>query len=99
MTARGALEGRIAVVTGSTSGVGRAIADGFLAAGANVVVNGRSSSKLTEADWGENRERVHFIAADLMLGEDCDRLIDETVAHFGGLDILVNNCGSMARTG
>lgn len=97
----GVLDGRIALVTAGTSGIGRGIADGFLLAGAHVVVNGRSTAKAQEAlaGWREHRERVCFIAADVTQRADCDRLIDQSISHFGGLDILVNNCGAMAWTG
>ena len=97
----GALDGRVALVTGGTSGIGRAIADGFLRAGARVVANGRSSEKAQAAldGWSEHGERVCFIAADVTRGADCDRLVDQSHAQFGGLHILVNNCGAMAWTG
>ena len=64
-------------------------------------MNGRSREKARAAllGWSEHGERVCFIAADVTHRADCDRLVDETVAHFGGLDILVNNAGAMARTG
>ena len=51
------------------------------------------------AGWREYGERVCFIAADGTQSADCDRLVDQTIAHFGGLHILVNNCGGMAWTG
>jgi 3-hydroxybutyrate dehydrogenase len=97
----GSLDGRIALVTAGTSGIGRGIAEGFLRAGARVVVNGRSRARADAAlvAWSEFDDRVHFIAADVSAGVECNRLIDESIAHFGGLDILVNNCGAMSRTG
>ncbi len=96
-----ALDGRVALITAGTSGIGRGIADGFLRAGARVVVNGRSTNRAEAAlaEWSEFRDRVFFIPADVTRGDECDRLVDESIAHFGGLDILVNNVGSMSRTG
>ena len=88
------LEGRVAVVTGGTRGIGRAIAEAFLEEGANVVVSGRSADKgrqaLAEIDAGK---RAHFIAGDVMSQSDVESLIDESAEHFGSLDILVNNAG------
>jgi 3-hydroxybutyrate dehydrogenase len=96
-----ALEGRVALVTAGTSGIGRGIADGFLRAGARVVVNGRSTARADAAlaGWTEFGDAVCFIAADVSVGAECDRLVDESIAQFGRLDILVNNCGAMSRTG
>ena len=95
------LDGRVAMVTAATSGIGRGIADGFLRAGARVVVNGRSAERAHEAldAWSDYGDSVCFITADVTQGADCDRLVDQSIAHFGGLDILVNNVGTMARTG
>ena len=65
------------------------------------MVNGRSSEKaqVALAGWREYGDRVCFIAADVTTRADCDRLVDQSIAQFGGLHILVNNCGAMARTG
>jgi NAD(P)-dependent dehydrogenase (short-subunit alcohol dehydrogenase family) len=93
------LEGRIALITGSTSGIGRAIALRFAENGARVVVTGRRES------WGlevvarirESDGRAEFYRADLASDEDGRRLVDFTVQTFGGLDILVNNAGMVPR--
>jgi 3-hydroxybutyrate dehydrogenase len=97
----GALDGRVALVTAGTTGIGRGIADGFLRAGASVVVNGRSSAKAEAAlaGWDDVGDNVRFIAADVTVGAECDRLVDQSIDHFGRLDILVNNCGAMSWTG
>ncbi|MEY4361144.1 MAG: hypothetical protein RL391_450, partial [Actinomycetota bacterium] len=93
----GTLDGRVACVTGGTRGIGLAIAKAFLAEGARVVINGRDPSKaaktLAEIDAGD---RVHFIAGDVKRREDCEAVVDGTVAHFGRLDILVANAGGAA---
>ncbi|MEZ4217259.1 MAG: glucose 1-dehydrogenase [Myxococcota bacterium] len=87
------LEGRVALVTGSTRGLGRAMARGFAAAGARVVVSGRSQdacdavAREIEADGGE----AIGIAAEMERMADLDRLVEGTVARFGALDVLVNN--------
>ncbi len=94
----GELTGRVAVITGGTRGIGRAIAEGFLADGANVVINGRDAAKgeLAIAEIGAG-ESVHFVQGNAAMREDCDRLIAETVAHYGRIDILVNNAGGSSN--
>lgn len=90
------LTGKVAVVTGSTKGIGLAIAEAMVAAGAAVVVSSR-----TEDDTHEVAGRLGAHASGKVMGIPCDvadphacqRLIDATVAHFGRLDILVNNAG------
>ncbi len=90
----GELDGRVAVVTSSTRGLGRAIAGAFLDEGASLVLNGRSEAKgrlaLEELDGGD---RVRFVAGDVMRRADCERVVDEAVSHFGRIDVLVNNAG------
>src|SRR5256885_1025334 len=83
------LKDKVAVVTGAASGLGKAIAQRFAADGARVVV----------ADLSPNGEQVaqqiggHFVQGDSSKRADCKRLIDETLARFGGLHVLVNNAG------
>lgn len=93
-TGTGTLEGRVAVITGGTRGIGRGIAEGFLAEGASVVVSARSPAKGAEAlaEMGAG-DRAHFISCDVKDRVAVKQLIDDTVAHFGSVDILVNNAG------
>ena len=88
------LEGRVAAVTGGTAGIGRAIAEAFLAEGARVTVMARgvekASKMLAELDVGD---RCRFIAGDAMSQADVEAFVDATVEGFGAVDILVNNAG------
>jgi len=90
----GVLEGRVAVVTGGTGGIGRGIAEAFLGAGASVVVNGRSVEKgrraVAEMD---DAGRCVFVAGDVTRRADVEGLIDATIDRFGQVDVLVNNAG------
>lgn len=82
--------GRVAVVTGGTRGIGSAISMAFLAAGADVVVCGRTSPAELPAASGRT---ASFVAADVRDPEQARAVIDEAVARHGRLDVLVNNAG------
>jgi NAD(P)-dependent dehydrogenase (short-subunit alcohol dehydrogenase family) len=87
------LEGKVAVVTGSTQGLGEGIARRLVHEGARVVVNGRSRDKGGKvlSSLREAGGDAIFLAADLCDRSAAVRLIDDSAAHFGRLDILVNN--------
>ncbi|MFP6816973.1 MAG: SDR family oxidoreductase [Pseudomonadales bacterium] len=88
------LEGRTAAITGGTRGIGRGIAEAFLAEGANVVMSGRSEEKGQRAlDELAVGDRAHFIAGDVRVQADVEALVDGTIAQYGQIDILVNNAG------
>ena len=91
------LKGRTALVTGSTSGIGKAIAESLAAAGADIVLNGLGEAAAIEAQRralaGTAGVKVHYNGADLANGPAIDAMIRETEALFGRLDILVNNAG------
>lgn len=91
------LSGRTAVVTGGSRGIGLAVADALLAAGANVVITGRDQSHLREASaqlsTGGRADRVHAEAADVSQASEAASAITAAVTKFGGLDILINNAG------
>lgn len=87
------LEGKTALVTGATGGIGGAIARAFHAQGATVAISGRQVDKL-EALKSELGDRVVICPCDLANKEQVGKLIDEAVKALGGrLDILVNNAG------
>jgi len=90
------LSGAVSVVTGGGRGIGKAIARGLAAAGASVVVAGRTSPEL-EAVAGEIREgggKALGVVADLTSSEQIDHLVDITLGEFGRIDILVNNAAT-----
>ena len=88
------LAGKIAAITGGTAGMGRGIAEAFLAEGASVALFARNPDKgakvLEELGAGE---RAIFVAGDVMAQADLEGFVDHVAAHFGTLDILVNNAG------
>ena len=94
----GDLDGRVAVITGGTRGIGRAIAEDFLAEGAQVVITGTSAAKGAQAmDEIGRPDDVAFVQADAKQRADCEKAIDEAVARFGKVDIVVNNAGGASN--
>lgn len=87
--------GKVAVVTGATSGIGHACAVGFANEGANVVCVGRKEEALkTVADEVRSAgAEALTIRADLSVDSEADRVINESVEAFGGIDVLVNAAG------
>ena len=91
------LTGKIAVVTGCSRGLGLGMALGLAEAGADIV--GVASSSLEAARVGVEAVGRHFlgIQADLSVMESIPKVVDETIARFGKIDILINNAGIIRR--
>ncbi|MFZ3121632.1 MAG: 3-oxoacyl-ACP reductase FabG [Variovorax sp.] len=89
------LKSKVALVTGASSGLGRAVALAYARAGAKVVISdvdarmGAETQSLVAAEGGD----AHFIAADVSRPDDCRKLVEQTVARYGRLDIACNNAG------
>jgi NAD(P)-dependent dehydrogenase (short-subunit alcohol dehydrogenase family) len=90
------LNGKVAIITGSTRGIGRAIAEHFLASGARVVVSNESveETRQVAAELG-----VTGISCDVTREDDLQALVDGTIAAHGGIDILVCNAGISGTSG
>lgn len=90
---------KVAIVTGGSSGLGRAIAGALAAAGAKVVIAARHAETLeqTAAELSRDGRQVTPIAADVTRQEDVERLVNRTIDEFGRLDALVNNAGRSMR--
>ena len=92
------LEDKVAIVTGASRGIGKAIAVGFARAGADVVIVARTNLEETEALIRETGRRCLKIYADLFDIDNAKKLIiGETLREFGKIDILVNNAGIQRR--
>src|SRR6516164_10241013 len=91
MTAR--LKNKIALVTGAGTGIGRAIALAFAAEGARVGLVGRRKAFLEAVAREIGSVASLVIQADISKKPDIHRALDQTVSHFGGLNVLVNNAG------
>jgi NAD(P)-dependent dehydrogenase (short-subunit alcohol dehydrogenase family) len=94
------LAGKTALITGGTTGLGRAMAERFLDQGASVVITGRDAELGAEAETTlGSRGAIRFLRADAGEPDQARASVDETVATLGGLDILVNNAGIGVQAG
>jgi ketoreductase RED2 len=89
----GALSGQVAIVTGSSSGIGEATARRLAAEGVSVVVNSSSSVEAGEHVAAELAD-ASYVQANVADEAQCRRLVDATLARYGRLDILINNAGT-----
>lgn len=95
----GFFKGKVIIITGASSGIGLASARLFSSYGACLVLAARSMDKLhaLETELSSDPSRILCIKTDVSVEEDCRKLIDETVKHFGRIDILINNAGLSMR--
>ena len=96
------LKGKVAMVTGSTQNLGRAIAERLAEMGADIVLNYRSEAHRAQADQAEDALRAyggHVLAeqADVAQVHDVQRLFERTIDNLGRLDILINNAGLIVK--
>lgn len=91
----GLLDQKVVVVTGASSGIGEKTAEVLAAEGAKVVLAARRAEKLKAVEQRiiENGGEAFSVSADVSVREDCDRVVEETIAKYGRIDVLVNNAG------
>jgi meso-butanediol dehydrogenase / (S,S)-butanediol dehydrogenase / diacetyl reductase len=91
----GKLTGRVAIITGATSGIGKSTALVFAEAGADLVITGRRVELGRRLESAINEAGGHciFVEADHARDDDCTRVVERTLAEFGHIDILFNNAG------
>jgi len=93
------LDGKVALVTGASSGLGQAIAVALAEAGADVACHGRSSGKAGDTCVSINKlgRRGVEVSGDMADKTSASRIVEETLEHLGRIDILINNAGTIRR--
>ena len=93
------MKGKVIVITGGSSGIGKALALEFARNGSKVVIGARNHEKLMEVaelikiEGGE----LVYLAMDVSNENDCEKLIEKAVSHYGTVDVLINNAGISMR--
>jgi len=93
------VKGKVVLITGGSSGIGKALAQVFAQQGAICMITGRNSQNLeaTKAEFAAKNLEIHTVQADVTSELDCERMVQNTVQLFGKLDILINNAGISMR--
>lgn len=91
------MKGRVVVITGASSGIGRALAIEFFSRGARLALGARRIDQLEELKTELNDSAILCVETDVAIEADCKKLIDLTLERFGKIDILINNAGISMR--
>jgi short-subunit dehydrogenase len=93
------MQNKIVIITGATSGIGKALAIAFGQAGAKVVITGRNPENLAQTSQELINLQIvhHALIADASVEEDNKKMVQETITKFGGIDVLINNAGMSMR--
>lgn len=91
------LEGKVVVITGASSGIGKALAFEALKQGASVAVCARSKDKLDELYSSIETSRIHCMAVDVRNDTDCETFMKTIIERWGRIDVLINNAGISMR--
>lgn len=92
------LQNKVVVITGGSDGIGKALVELALNAGAKVATCGRNYDKLYQLQTSFPGRPLHIEVADVSKENDCRRFIEESLKYFGGIDILINNAGISMRS-
>jgi dehydrogenase/reductase SDR family member 7B len=93
------MKDKVVIITGGSSGIGRACAESFGKKGSKIVITGRNESNLIEAEQFLKKQNIEVlsIVSDVSKEEDNKHVIEKTIAAFGKIDVLINNAGISMR--
>lgn len=91
------LKDKVVLITGASSGIGKALVQESFRLGAKVVLAARNEKGMKEAVEGQPESHYLIVPSDVAREDDCRRLADQAAAHFGGIDVLINNAGISMR--
>jgi dehydrogenase/reductase SDR family member 7B len=93
------MKGKVVIITGGSSGIGKACAEIFGKAGAKIVISGRNEKNLNDTVQELKKNNIDALAvnADVSIEKDNERLVSETISRYGGIDVLINNAGISMR--
>jgi len=93
------MKGKIVIITGGSSGIGKALAQVFGKNGSKIVITGRNQSTLDETSQWLNQQNIDNLSlvADVSIKEENERVVNETLEKYGKIDILINNAGISMR--
>jgi len=89
------IENKVFVITGSTQGIGKELANQILQLGGKVVLNSRKKEKISLVNdlLNQYEDQCFFVAADVTIPKEAEILMSETIGHYGQIDVLINNAG------
>ena len=88
---------KVVVITGASSGIGKALAEKYISDGWNVVIAARRHELLREIEMKLNSEKVLIVKTDVSVESECKRLIEKSIERFGRIDVMINNAGISMR--
>lgn len=93
------MKNKVVIITGGSSGIGKACAEVFGAAGARIVITGRNAENLYKTSQSLTDQGIENlpVVADVSIEQDCARMVHETIQKFGQIDVLINNAGISMR--
>ncbi len=93
------MKDKVIIITGGSSGIGRACALAFGRAGGKIVINGRNAQKLNEVGQELSAAGIEYLAVpgDVSQEQDCRQLIEQTITKYGRIDVMLNNAGISMR--
>lgn len=91
------MQKKVVIITGASSGIGKALAEKYAQKGWNLVLAARRIERLTELKTKLNQTEVLAVQTDVTLEADCEKLIDKAIEKFGRIDVLINNAGISMR--